>query len=133
MSTVFRLVLLFMLFLVSQLGIATMTNHIEHQYDVNKTVLSKEIFGYDTTSNLGHCCEAPSSVNAQDRSFLAFSSDFLATKGVSPPNLSPLGAGRKGAFKEAKRQSGIPASQQPSRVCPAEFGQTRQSSAWKSL
>ena len=39
-------------------------------------------------------------------------------KGVRPPNLSPLGAGRKGAFKEAKRQSGIPASQQPSRVLP---------------
>ena len=40
------------------------------------------------------------------------------TKGVPPPNLSPPGAGRTGAFKEAKRQSGIPTSQQPSNVGP---------------
>jgi hypothetical protein len=31
-------------------------------------------------------------------------------------NLSPEGAGRSGAFREAKLQSGIPVSQQPSRV-----------------
>ena len=37
-------------------------------------------------------------------------------KGTKPPNLSPSGAGRKGAFREAKRQSGVPVSQQPSRV-----------------
>ncbi|WP_425262254.1 HNH/endonuclease VII fold putative polymorphic toxin [Pseudomonas abietaniphila] len=30
--------------------------------------------------------------------------------------MSPLGAGRAGAFNEAKRQSGIPTSQQPSKV-----------------
>lgn len=39
-------------------------------------------------------------------------------KGTPPENLSPPGAGRTGAFKEAKRQSGIPASQQPSKVGP---------------
>lgn len=39
-------------------------------------------------------------------------------KGTPPPNLSPSGAGRTGAFKEAKRQSGIPTSQQPSNVGP---------------
>ena len=39
-----------------------------------------------------------------------------ATKGAKPPNLSPPGAGRNGAFREAKRQSGVPVSQQPSRV-----------------
>ena len=33
-----------------------------------------------------------------------------------PPNLSPPGAGRRGAHREAKRQSGVPVSQQPSRV-----------------
>jgi hypothetical protein len=33
-----------------------------------------------------------------------------------PKNLSPPGAGRQGAFNEAKRQSGIPTSQQPSNV-----------------
>lgn len=35
-----------------------------------------------------------------------------------PKNLTPEGAGRQGAFNEAKRQSGIPTSQQPSRVYP---------------
>ncbi|NOT88814.1 MAG: type IV secretion protein Rhs [Lysobacter sp.] len=39
-----------------------------------------------------------------------------AAKRAAPPNLSPAGAGRRGAFNEAKRQSGIPTSQQPSRV-----------------
>jgi RHS repeat-associated protein len=38
--------------------------------------------------------------------------------GAKPPNMSPVGAGRRGAFNEAKRQSGIPTSQQPSRVLP---------------
>jgi filamentous hemagglutinin len=38
--------------------------------------------------------------------------------GKTPPNLSPLGAGRSGAFNEAKRQAGIPTSQQPTRVLP---------------
>lgn len=42
----------------------------------------------------------------------------LATKGAAPPNLSPQGASRTGAFKEAKRQSGVPTSQQPSAVKP---------------
>ena len=35
-----------------------------------------------------------------------------------PQNLSPEGARRQGAFNEAKRQSGIPISQQPSRTYP---------------
>jgi len=39
-------------------------------------------------------------------------------KGAAPPNLSPAGAGRAGAFNAAKRQSGIPTSQQPNRVLP---------------
>ena len=38
--------------------------------------------------------------------------------GTRPPNLSPEGAGRKGAFNEAKRHSGIPTSQSPDRVEP---------------
>ncbi|TGE76346.1 hypothetical protein C7Y70_19450 [Pseudoalteromonas sp. KS88] len=33
-------------------------------------------------------------------------------------NLTPIGAGRNGAFREAKRRMGIPVSQQPSRVTP---------------
>ncbi|WP_066422298.1 VENN motif pre-toxin domain-containing protein, partial [Gallibacterium salpingitidis] len=35
-----------------------------------------------------------------------------------PPNLTPEGAKRAGAFNEAKRRSGIPVSQQPSRTYP---------------
>ncbi len=38
--------------------------------------------------------------------------------GSPPPNMSPDGAGRQGAFNEAKRQNGIPVSQQPSDVYP---------------
>jgi hypothetical protein len=43
---------------------------------------------------------------------------FAARGGARPPNLSPPGAGRNGAFREAKRQSEVPVSQQPSRVSP---------------
>ncbi|MFI0791492.1 polymorphic toxin-type HINT domain-containing protein [Micromonospora rubida] len=38
--------------------------------------------------------------------------------GCAPPNLSPAGAGRSGAFNQAKRDSGIPTSQSPSRTLP---------------
>jgi len=38
--------------------------------------------------------------------------------GGKPPNMSPEGAGRRGAFREAKRQSGVPVSQQPAVVKP---------------
>ncbi len=37
---------------------------------------------------------------------------------VRPPNLSPLGAERSGAFNQAKRDAGIPTSMSPSRVLP---------------
>ena len=37
-----------------------------------------------------------------------------------PPNLSPCGAGRRGAFREAKRQSNIPVCTCPTRVTPNE-------------
>ena len=33
--------------------------------------------------------------------------------GSKPPSMSPSGAGRKGAFGEAKRQNGIPVTEQP--------------------
>jgi len=42
---------------------------------------------------------------------------YLA-EGDKPANLSPEGAGRSGAFNEAKRQSGIPVSKHPDRVTP---------------
>ncbi|MET7951649.1 polymorphic toxin-type HINT domain-containing protein [Micromonospora sp. NPDC005324] len=38
--------------------------------------------------------------------------------GNKPPNLSPEGAGRGGAFNQAKRDSGIPTSQSPDRTLP---------------
>jgi hypothetical protein len=38
--------------------------------------------------------------------------------GCAPPNLSPAGAGRRGAFNQAKRNSGIPTSQSPNRTLP---------------
>jgi RHS repeat-associated protein len=38
--------------------------------------------------------------------------------GNRPPNLSPEGAGRRGAFNQAKRDSGIPTSQSPDRTLP---------------
>ncbi|WP_416309068.1 VENN motif pre-toxin domain-containing protein [Raoultella sp. Lac1] len=41
----------------------------------------------------------------------------LAT-GDKPANLSPEGSARAGAFNEAKRQSGVPVSQSPSKVSP---------------
>jgi len=42
---------------------------------------------------------------------------YLA-EGDKPANLSPDGAGRSGAFNEAKRRSGIPVSQSPNKVSP---------------
>ena len=44
--------------------------------------------------------------------------DPLGLMSCRPPNLSPPGAGRRGAFRQSKRDSGIPASQQPDRVTP---------------
>ena len=80
MNMLIRLVFLFMLFLTSQSGIATTTEFIDHQYDVNHVALNDEIYGYDNTSNLRYCCEILSDVKIQGRSFLAFVSDFLAAK-----------------------------------------------------
>lgn len=42
---------------------------------------------------------------------------YLA-EGDRPANMSPEGSGRAGAFNEAKRQSGIPVGQSPSKVTP---------------
>jgi RHS repeat-associated protein len=42
-----------------------------------------------------------------------------AGKGEKAPNFTPVGAGRRGAFREAKRASGIPVSEQPIQVTPA--------------
>lgn len=42
-----------------------------------------------------------------------------AEKGQRPPNFTPTGAKRGGAFNEAKRASGIPVNEQPTKVTPA--------------
>ena len=39
-------------------------------------------------------------------------------EGARPPSLTPQGAGRQGALNEAKRQNGIPTSQQPIETRP---------------
>lgn len=44
------------------------------------------------------------------------SAEGALAKGARVPNMSPTGAGRAGAFNEAKRDAGIPTSQQPSRT-----------------
>ena len=38
--------------------------------------------------------------------------------GNRPPNLSPKNAGRRGAFREAKRKNGIPVGEQPKSILP---------------
>lgn len=38
--------------------------------------------------------------------------------GIRPPSLSPIGAGRSGAFNQAKRDAGVPRSASPSRTLP---------------
>ncbi len=44
--------------------------------------------------------------------------DPLGLAGGPPPNLTPQGAGRRVAFRETKRDSGIPVSQQPVDIRP---------------
>jgi filamentous hemagglutinin len=48
----------------------------------------------------------------------ASTSNATDANGLAPPNMSPDGAGRSGAFKEAKRANGIPVTQHPSAVRP---------------
>lgn len=51
--------------------------------------------------------------------------------GNPPPNLSPVGAGKHGAFRQAKRDAGIPMGQQPSKVEPnIKNGQIRDGTAY---
>jgi hypothetical protein len=89
MAKVIRLILLFILFLTSQSGIAATTEFTVHQYDVNHIAQSDEIYGYDTNINLRHCCHILLTPNTQDWSFLAFVSDFLAIKRGTPGSYRP--------------------------------------------
>jgi len=54
MNILVRLILLIVLFLTSQTGIASKTKFAIYQYDVNHTVLSEEVYGYDTGGNRRH-------------------------------------------------------------------------------
>ncbi len=42
----------------------------------------------------------------------------IGAAGAKPPNLTPVGAGRRGAFRAAKRRMGIPVAQKPCDVLP---------------
>lgn len=57
---------------------------------------------------------------AQNHNYFVGGQGLLAhnTCNTPPPNLTPKGAGRSGAHKQAKRDAGIPASQQPSVTGP---------------
>jgi RHS repeat-associated protein len=44
--------------------------------------------------------------------------EFVLVHNCRPPNLSPPGAGRRGAFNQAKRDAGVPTSKSPDRVTP---------------
>ena len=50
---------------------------------------------------------------------VSFTAQGTGNSGTRPPDLTPDGAGRNGAFREAKRNSHIPVSQQPEKVTPA--------------
>lgn len=82
MISLLRLIPLFVLLLVSQSGIATITtnNFTEHQYGVNYIALDEGIYDYDTNSNSQYCCQVHLDESTENRSFLVFASDFLATK-----------------------------------------------------
>ena len=83
MNILVRLILLIVLFLTSQTGIASKTKFAIYQYDVNHTVLSEEVYGYDTSLKSRYCCQSPFVGNTQDRSFGAFFSDFPATRSAT--------------------------------------------------
>jgi RHS repeat-associated protein len=60
----------------------------------------------------------PTSGAAPTSYALPIGSPAAGSIGSPPPNLSPVGAGRAGAFNAAKSASGIPTSQQPSAYGP---------------
>ena len=56
---------------------------------------------------------------ANAHTFFVGEDGVLVHNGVRPPNLTPPGGGRKGAFREAKRNCDIPMCQQPDAVGPS--------------
>lgn len=100
-----QFLLLLIVFLVSQSGVATTVKFTEHQYDANYIVLSEGIYGYDISSNPHHCCHTSLSVNAQNRAFLAFASDFVAAKSVAKIGASGGKGVGKGFSNKIKDQA----------------------------
>lgn len=94
MISLLRLIPLFVLLLVSQSGIATITtnNFTEHQYGVNYIALDEGIYDYDTNSNSQYCCQVHLDESTENRSFLVFASDFLATKSGRKIDLKEVGS-----------------------------------------
>jgi len=76
----------------------------------------KSSLAYDVATSRAHTDSEKRSV-AQRATFASFGR-LLAAKNVRPPSLTPPGAGRTGALREALRREGVPTSQQPSRVVP---------------
>jgi len=59
---------------------------------------------------------------AEGHTYFVTDTGVLVHNGCKPPNLTPEGAGRNGALREAKRNNGVPTSQPPSRQTPNERG-----------
>ena len=57
---------------------------------------------------------------AEGHTYFVTDTGVLVHNGCKPPNLTPEGAGRNGALREAKRNNGVPTSQPPSRQTPNE-------------
>lgn len=55
---------------------------------------------------------------AKNHTYFVGNLGVLVHNQCRPPNLTPLGAGRDGAFNQAKRDAGVPTSQQPSATRP---------------
>lgn len=74
---------------------------------------------YDPSGYMSMCPDAkfaPGNGEGKKANYVGY---VKSGDGQPPENFSPEGAGRSGAFGEAKRASGIPGSQNPMNVTPA--------------
>ena len=71
-----------------------------------------------TTVVVGGVANAAAGVRGLSQVLLSTGGGGPARTGAPPASMSPEGAKRQGAFNEAKRQNGIPTTQQPKKVGP---------------
>ena len=99
----------------------TLTNPIPGQ-NKGTTLTTPDQRDQNGSSHTGNTSDVPNAgsnttvipiPDGPNRDDLAYQSE-----GSRPENMSPEGAGRAGAFNEAKRQSGIPVGKNPDRVLP---------------